>query len=58
MIAAVAMGRLDSSPRALVAGATGFIGGRLAAALDTAGWEVRCLVRDRRPSVRVGDDIL
>jgi uncharacterized protein YbjT (DUF2867 family) len=47
MIAAMAMGRSDSSARALVAGATGFIGGRLAAALDTAGWEVRCLVRDR-----------
>jgi len=33
--------------RALVTGATGFIGGRLAAALAERGAEVRCLVRDR-----------
>jgi uncharacterized protein YbjT (DUF2867 family) len=33
--------------RALVTGATGFIGGRLAGALGARGWEVRCLVRDR-----------
>jgi uncharacterized protein YbjT (DUF2867 family) len=32
--------------RALVTGATGFIGGRLAAALARSGAEVRCLVRD------------
>jgi uncharacterized protein YbjT (DUF2867 family) len=32
---------------ALVTGATGFIGARLAAALGDAGWHVRCLVRDR-----------
>jgi uncharacterized protein YbjT (DUF2867 family) len=35
------------SRRALVTGATGFIGARLAAALADAGWTVRCLVRDR-----------
>jgi uncharacterized protein YbjT (DUF2867 family) len=33
--------------RALVSGATGFIGGRLAGALADAGWKVRCLVRER-----------
>lgn len=33
--------------KALVTGATGFIGGRLAASLVERGWEVRCLVRDR-----------
>lgn len=32
--------------KALVTGATGFIGSRLAAALADRGWEVRCLVRD------------
>jgi uncharacterized protein YbjT (DUF2867 family) len=35
------------SGRALVAGATGFIGGRLASTLADAGWQVRGLVRDR-----------
>jgi uncharacterized protein YbjT (DUF2867 family) len=34
--------------RALVTGATGFIGSRLAARLVESGHEVRCLVRDRR----------
>ena len=33
--------------RALVTGATGFIGGRLSSALAEKGWDVRCLVRDR-----------
>jgi uncharacterized protein YbjT (DUF2867 family) len=33
--------------RALVTGATGFIGGRLSSALAEEGWDVRCLVRDR-----------
>ncbi|MDP9260639.1 MAG: NAD(P)H-binding protein, partial [Actinomycetota bacterium] len=28
-------------------GATGFVGGRLAATLASSDWEVRCLVRDR-----------
>ena len=34
--------------RALVTGATGFIGGRLSRSLTESGVEVRCMVRDRR----------
>src|SRR4051794_34055198 len=36
--------------RALVTGATGFVGGRLVSALVDAGWEVRGMVRDRASS--------
>lgn len=37
----------SESRKALVTGATGFIGGRLVGALHDARWNVRCLVRDR-----------
>lgn len=37
----------DIAPRTLIAGATGFVGGRLAAELAAAGAPARCLVRDR-----------
>lgn len=38
---------MNLARRALVTGATGFVGGRLAGALSDRGWNVRCLVRDR-----------
>jgi uncharacterized protein YbjT (DUF2867 family) len=41
--------------RALVTGATGFIGSRLAAALAGDNWEVRCLVRDRSRARAMAD---
>lgn len=41
--------------RALVSGATGFVGGRLAAALGDRGWEVACLVRDRSRARHLAD---
>ena len=39
--------------RALVTGATGFIGGRVAHALADEGWEVRCLARSRSRARRL-----
>jgi uncharacterized protein YbjT (DUF2867 family) len=42
--------------RALVTGATGFVGGRLSAALAERGWEVRAMVRDRGRARRLADD--
>ena len=35
------------SRTALVTGATGFVGGKLAERLDERGWDVRCMVRNR-----------
>jgi uncharacterized protein YbjT (DUF2867 family) len=41
--------------RALVTGATGFVGGRLVSALADRDWEVRCLVRDPSQAVELAD---
>ncbi|MFZ8376898.1 NmrA family NAD(P)-binding protein, partial [Staphylococcus aureus] len=47
--ALVAQPRPDgSSPRALVLGATGYLGGRLVPRLISAGYRVRVLARDAR----------
>ncbi len=48
-----------TAPRALVLGATGYIGGRLVPRLRAAGYRVRVLVRDasRLPAFSWGDDV-
>jgi len=45
----------DDTRTALVTGATGFIGGRLANALADEGWHVRALVRDRGRAGQLGE---
>jgi uncharacterized protein YbjT (DUF2867 family) len=47
--------KADTPRRALVAGATGFVGGQLATALADRGWEVRCVVRDRSRARKLAD---
>jgi len=49
-------GGADGGRLALVAGATGFIGGRLAGALIDGGWRVRGLVRDRSRARELADE--
>jgi uncharacterized protein YbjT (DUF2867 family) len=44
---------LGIAPRTLIAGATGFVGGRLAEALADSDSPVRCLVRDRAKASRL-----
>lgn len=44
---------MEIATRTLIAGATGFIGGRLATALGDSGASVRCLVRDRGKAQRL-----
>ena len=43
------------SRRALVTGATGFVGGRLTGDFAAGGWDVRCLVRDRSRATALDD---
>ena len=49
------MTNASRAPSALVTGATGFVGGRLAAALTDEGWQVRALVRDRSRAGELAD---
>ena len=37
---------MSAQPSLLLTGATGFVGGAVRPALETAGWQVRCLTRD------------